>query len=235
MSDEIINNWNNAAKLYAEAQTESRYSRFCESFISDYFSDVKNLKILDAGCGSGIFTDILSQNGGDVIGCDGSAEMVKLAKVNYPSLRFDSVNLMETLPYCDEEFDIVFCNLVLMDIDPIDGVISEIHRITKKNGKFFFSIVHPAFYTGVWERDTSDAVVSKKITGYITEFALEQNFWGLTIHYHRPISYYFNKIADRGFSLTKMIEPKVYDEAKIPDIPLYLFAEFQKHQNTNSV
>ncbi|WIV12888.1 hypothetical protein [Proteiniborus sp. MB09-C3] len=48
------------------------------------------------------------------------------------------------------------------------------------------------------------------------------------MHFHRPISYYFNKISDVGFSLKNMFEPKVYEESKIPDIPLYLFAEFMK-------
>jgi len=228
MSDKIINDWNNAAKLYTEFLSKSKYSLFCENFVSDYFSDVKGLKILDAGCGSGLFTHILSQNGGDVIGCDGAVEMLKLAESSYPSNRFDLVNLMERLPYGGEEFDLVFCNLVLMDIDPIDGVISEIHRITKKNGRFFFSIVHPAFYSGDWEKNTEGVVISKKITSYIAEFALEQKTWGLTMHFHRPISHYFNKIADSGFSLVKMSEPNVYEDAKIPDLPLYLFAEFKK-------
>lgn len=154
--------------------------------------------------------------------------MLKLAKSKYPSYRFDNVNLLNHTPYQSNEFDIVICNLVLMDIDPIDNAISEFYRIIKNEGKLFFSIVHPAFYQAVWERNEQGIAISKKVSSYITPLAIQQNFWGNTMHFHRPISYYFNKIANVGFTLKNMIEPKVYEETKIPDIPLYLFAEFIK-------
>lgn len=160
--------------------------------------------------------------------CDGSLEMLKLAKSKYPSYRFDHVNLLNNMPYENYKFDIVLCNLVLMDIDPIDNAIWEFYRIIKNQGTFFFSIVHPAFYRAVWERNEQGVIISKKVLSYITPQAKQQKFWGDTMHYHRPISYYFNKISDAGFSLKNMFEPKVYEESKIPDIPLYLFAEFIK-------
>jgi ubiquinone/menaquinone biosynthesis C-methylase UbiE len=226
--DKVIQDWDNAAKCYSEFESTSEYSNFCREFIINYFTSVQNKIILDAGCGNGEHTHILSQKGANVVGCDGSVEMLKLAKSKYPSYRFDHVNLLNHLPYKDNEFDIVQCNLVLMDIDPIDNAISEFYRITKNNGTFFFSIVHPAFYNAVWERDEHGVALSKKVSSYITPLDVQQNFWGNTMHFHRPISYYFNKISDVGFSLKNMFEPKVYEESKIPDIPLYLFAEFMK-------
>jgi len=65
--------------------------------------------------------------------------------------------------------------------------------------------------------------------GYITPFSIIQNApWGETAHYHRPVSYYYNKISAAGFRHVKTFEPSVYDDTKIPDIPLYLLAEFSK-------
>jgi len=48
------------------------------------------------------------------------------------------------------------------------------------------------------------------------------------LHYHRPVSYYFNLLTEHGLAFLKMYEPMVYEDTKIPDIPLYLFAEFIK-------
>ena len=145
----VINEWDNAAKSYSESNDSSIYLLFCKDFISKYFSNIKDMKILDAGCGNGDYTHILTKNGGNVLGCDGSIEMIKIAKEKYPFYKFDNVNLSINLPYKNNEFDIVFCNLVLMDIDPIDNIVSEFYRILKNNGLLFFSIVHPPFYLGI--------------------------------------------------------------------------------------
>ncbi|WIV12887.1 class I SAM-dependent methyltransferase [Proteiniborus sp. MB09-C3] len=160
--DKVIQYWDNAAKSYSEFEATSQYSNFCREFIINYFTSVQNKIILDAGCGNGEHTHILSQKGAKVVGCDGSVEMLKLAKLKYPSYRFDHVNLLNHLPYKNNEFDIVQCNLVLMDIDPIDRDISEFYRVIKNNGTFFFSIVHPAFYNAIWERDERGVALSKK-------------------------------------------------------------------------
>jgi ubiquinone/menaquinone biosynthesis C-methylase UbiE len=226
--DNIINEWNLAAESYSEFDNVSQYSNFCKKFISNYFSNIQNMKILDAGCGNGEYTHILTKNGGNITGCDGSVEMLKIAKSKYPFYQFDIVNLLDCIPYGNNEFDIVFCNLVLMDIDPIDKTISEFYRIIKNNGLFFFSIIHPAFYLADWEKDEKGLIKSKKVEKYITPCTKKQKFWGVTTHYHRPISFYFNKISEIGFILNNMFEPVTYEERKIPDIPLYLFAEFKK-------
>jgi len=227
---DVINEWNLAARSYSESDSKSPYSIFCKKFVSNHFSNIQNFKILDAGCGNGDYTHILTKKEGNVIGCDGSEEMLKIAKLRYPSYQFDHVNLLKNIPYKNEEFDIVFCNLVLMDIDPIDILINEIYRIIKNDGLFFFSIVHPAFYLADWEKDEKGVVISKKVKKYITPYIEKQVFWGITTHYHRPISYYYNKLSESGFTFKNMFEPGIYEGRKIPDIPLYLFTEFIKKE-----
>jgi SAM-dependent methyltransferase len=219
-----IGEWDIAAESYSQFIVTSRDHDFCKEFVLKHFNNVKMKKILDAGCGNGVYTDLLTNNGGNVIGCDGSSEMLKIAKFKYPLYQFDIVNLLDPVPYKDEEFDIIFCNLVLMDIDPLDNIISELYRIIKKEGLFFFSILHPVFYHSTWEND------GKKIKNYINPLVIKQQTpWGVSTHYHRSISYYLNKISDIGFSLTKMFEPNERENMEHrPDIPLFLFVEFKK-------
>ena len=102
-------------------------------------------------------------------------------------------------------------------------------RVLKKRGKLFFSIVHTAFYLADWHQDENGVIIYKKVTSYIAQKSIEQ-VWATqpVLHYHRPISFYFNLLAQNGLLLTKMHEPEVYEDTKIPDIPLYLFAEFIK-------
>ena len=92
------------------------------------------------------YTNILTQNGGKVTGCDGSNEVIKHAKATDPAYQFDVVHLLEDIPYEENRFDRVFCNLVFMHIEPISKFISEVYHMTKNRGSFFFLIVHPAFY-----------------------------------------------------------------------------------------
>ena len=226
--DTAMDYWNKASVQYMDFDAVSRNSHFCREFISNSLNDVANLNILDAGCGAGEYVHLLAQKGATVTGGDGSANMIEMAKSKYPSYPFDLVNLHDELPYQSNMFDVVLCNLVLMDIDPIENAIKEFYRIIKPGGKFFFSIVHPAFYLGRSDRDVNGQQLARKVNGYTNHIAEIQNFWGRTVHYHRPISHYLNTISREGFVLKHMYEPAFNDENNIQELPLYLFCEFSK-------
>ncbi len=228
MSDVIIKEWNKAAAAYSKSQSSSPYALSCQKFVRWYLRDLEKAFVLDAGCGDGAYTRILAQNGGNVIGCDGSMGMLSIAREKFPEHRFDLVDITRKLPYSNSQFDLVFCNLVLMDIDPIDGALAEFGRVLRDGGILFVSIVHPAFYRAEWERDEAGLLISKKVSSYITASSEKQVLWGTTTHFHRPISFYVNKTVQAGFLLTEMLEPPTQAAGRMPDIPLYLFMRFVK-------
>ena len=42
---------------------------------------------------------------------------------------------------------------------------------------------------------------------YLNEKVEELNFWGKTLHYHRPLSYYFSILEQNSFRVTSLREP----------------------------
>lgn len=221
--------WEKAALKYSIEQEKSKYADNNKSIVKKRFERLAGEKVLDMGCGYGYYTEYFQSIGGNVIGVDGSSTMIQIAKEKYPEIDCRVCDITEALPFSNDVFDIVFCNQVLMDINNIDTVFEECYRIMKKNGIFYFSIVHPAFYTGIWKEDAQNFQYAKEISFYLTERELENHFWGETKHFHRPISYYLNKVAEAGFTISHIEEPRTYDgKVQNDDLPLFLMVECRK-------
>ena len=224
--NDIINQWNSAALKYAEAQERSEFVESNKRVVESRFKRFNGEKVLDLGCGYGIFTDYFRSVGADVIGIDGSEKMIEIAKGKYPLAEFSVMDI--TMPFVFEKnrFDVVFSNQVLMDIENVDFVFSECNRILKTGGILYYSIVHPAFYDCQWQKDEKGYNCAKVMDRYITPYQLTNVFWGETAHFHRPLSYYLNVAANNGFALKQACEPVSYDGiSKNSDLPLFFFAE----------
>ena len=228
MSDSVILKWNDAAASYAENQENSLFADANRAVVKARFTELRGKRVLDLGCGYGNFTDYFRSIGAEVIGVDGAQTMIDIAKKRYPESAFAVADITRPLPFESGEFDVVFCNLVLMDIENIESIFSECNRVLAPGGILYYSIVHPAFYNGEWKTD-EDGKTGKLITSYITPGERENHFWGSTKHFHRPLSYYLNRASEAGFMLVHSEEPRAYHEAtKNEDIPLFFFAEYRK-------
>ena len=99
--------------------------------------------VLDVGCGSGIVTrDIARLTKGKVIGIDGSPDMINVASdvlKDYKNVEL-KVSPAENLPFDDDTFDIVACNLLLMWADNPQKVVVEMARVTKPGGRVLASL-----------------------------------------------------------------------------------------------
>ena len=117
-------------------------SRYAENarFVSDLGEPVVDLldpqpgeRILDLACGDGVLTKKIVARGAEVVGVDGSADMVKAARQRGVDARVvDAFQLDFTT-----EFDAVFSNAALhwMKRDP-DAVIHGVRRALKPRGRF---------------------------------------------------------------------------------------------------
>ena len=136
-SKEDFNDFIKKLSLQALETAEERIPLYLEVG----FKDAK--LTLDVGCGSGIVTrDIARLTKGRVIGIDGSSHMIKVAKniLKYYKNVELYIGSAEILPFSNNTFDIVTCNLLLMWADNPQKVVNEMARVTKPSGKVLASL-----------------------------------------------------------------------------------------------
>lgn len=83
-------------------------------------------KLLDVGCGSGISSDFDC----DVTGIDPSEELLKIAEKKFPNVQFIQA-YAETLPFEDNEFDIIISLTAIQNFNDIEKGLKEIKRVGK--------------------------------------------------------------------------------------------------------
>jgi trans-aconitate methyltransferase len=115
-----------------------RYARNAR-FVSDLGTPVVELlapkpgeRILDLGCGDGVLTKRLVEEGCEVVGIDGSASQIEAAK----RLGLDARVMDAHRLQFDPEFDAVFSNAALHWMKQPDAVIAGVWRALKPSGRF---------------------------------------------------------------------------------------------------
>jgi len=96
-------------------------------------------RILDVGCGPGVYAEELSSRCEELYGIDVSSKMIEMAKAkNLPNAKF-SIGRIEDLQFQSSFFDAVVCVGVLEYLDDIEKGIREVARITRGNGVAIFT------------------------------------------------------------------------------------------------
>ena len=91
-------------------------------------------RLLDAGCGSGLFAELAAQGGADVIGLDAAPGLVEYARRRRPAAGY-VVGDLERMPFGDGAFEVVTAfNSVLYAADP-RRALAEIARVTTPSGR----------------------------------------------------------------------------------------------------
>lgn len=103
---------------------------------------IKNLKVLDAGCGPGRFTYILSSyHPKKIYGLDLSIRNIRIAKKVFKkkNIKFLQGNVLN-LPFKKESFDFVYSSGVLHHTTNLKKGLKELIRVVKKNGYIYLYI-----------------------------------------------------------------------------------------------
>ena len=201
--------YNKFAKKYAESVERGRfYNKYIElPAVEKIFSKIKGKRILDAGCGTGVYSALFSAGGAKVYGIDISDEMIKLARQNAPAGIFKTAD-MKKLPFKNIFFDIVYFGLSIHYLKDMRPALKEAFRVLKKNGRIVIS-THSPCNIGQKEMNAD----GKRV--FVTEdyFGARTEKWNmvpgmLVINYVRTIGALLNPIAGAGFRITHISEPR---------------------------
>ena len=106
--------------------------------------NIKNLKILDVGCGGGIICEPLARLGAKVTGVDFSPNNIKAAKLHSKKnkLKINYIYKDIEKSKLDEEFDIILMFEVLEHLDNWKKTIKSIKKNLNKNGILIISTIN---------------------------------------------------------------------------------------------
>ncbi|TCN20520.1 class I SAM-dependent methyltransferase [Mesobacillus foraminis] len=192
------------------ADTKNAYNIYYErpAMLNLFPANIKNQKVLDAGCAAGWYTAELLKLGAEVTATDISTDMVAAAKRRVGNkARVLNLDLSKELPFQNHSFDLIISSLVMHYIQDWDRPFSEFQRILKPGGILLFSTHHPFM----------DINLSKEKKYFSTELINDQ--WerqGKLIDvpfYRRPLNEILNKTL-QYFTIESIVEPQPTVEFK---------------------
>jgi SAM-dependent methyltransferase len=172
--------------------------------------EVKGKRVLDAGCGPGVYTEWLAARGAQVTALDVSPSMVDYAKKRVGDrARVLQADIGQPLPFLqDGSFEIVLSALALDYIEDWEGVFREFFRVLTRPGYFVFSIGHPF----------ADFLLHKSEDYFRTELVeLEWTGFGTPVRmpsYRRPLQTVVDPLLRAGFRLERLLEPQPTEQFK---------------------
>lgn len=108
---------------------------------------IQRPKVIEFGCGTGLYTKELSKKFRYFVSSDISYQMIEVAQKNNPDVEFKEVDARK-MEFGDESFDVVFSAFLLQHAET-ELVLPEMYRILKKNGVFVAivpNILNPIHY-----------------------------------------------------------------------------------------
>lgn len=182
--------------------------------------ELEGIDLLDAGCGSGFYTEYAHRAGARVVAFDPSQRMVEQAhaRLGKASCEIHCCNSSELdVVLGGRTFDLVLSNLVMHYVQDLEPEFRYLAAVLRPDGKIIVSMKHPLIHIG-----------------YIREFGyrsiglVEQNWkWagGKVLHVQRPLAAITSAIYDAGLSIERLIEAEPLPEMEKVDPMGYALAK----------
>lgn len=191
------------AAAYASAIRNNSYNAgYDRPSLLELLPELKGLKVLDLGCGPGVYAEILLSQGAEVTAVDRSAEMVALVKQSLgDAVHCYEQDLSAGLPReADAAYDLAICPLALHYLEDFAPLLSEVRRVLQPGGLFVFSTHHPFVDYGF--SPSGNYFLTEKIVD-------EWDTVGEPVrveYYRRPLSAILQPLIDAGFLIIELSE-----------------------------
>lgn len=162
-------------------------------------------RALDAACGTGRQTIVLTELGYEVEGIDLNETMLAIARDRIPTAGFRQGRL-DALPYDDAAFDLAVCSLALTHVAELLPALRELARVVRPGGYAVLSDMHPV-------------TVHMGITAGFPAPELGAAIAQVRNLLHE-VSEYINGFVATGWEMCQCLEPAMPDDA-ITSHPAY--------------
>jgi tellurite methyltransferase len=206
-----------AAKYATFADTSFSWQYFEKPLLDQVLSSLrlKNVKILDAGCGNGRTIKYLLDKKipeANILGVDISSEMLSIAEKHLPGIKFINSELAKFSSA--QKFDLIICTHVLHYLDQkgFQKTLINFYKLLKPGGTLFFVVTHPVrtSYYNLADYFKRDWIIDHTPWGTASPLFL------------RPISDMVNETIKASFKIKLLEEPQLPVESKDLDPVNYL-------------
>jgi ubiquinone/menaquinone biosynthesis C-methylase UbiE len=208
--------------------------------------DVSGRRVLDLGCGEGRYSRELARRGARVIGIDGCARLVEVAReraraegvaVTYYCANANALGAIGAASH-----DVVLAAMSLMNVDDYPGAVQEVRRVLVPGGELLVSITHPCFSapTSEWVQDAATHRRVFAVDRYFDRIAWKEKisaaFRAPVVRRHRTLEDYVGVLLGARFELKEFVEPMATEEEvrqsarfeHMTRIPYFLFMRWQR-------
>jgi cytosine/adenosine deaminase-related metal-dependent hydrolase/ubiquinone/menaquinone biosynthesis C-methylase UbiE len=138
-SSDLFNIW---AKVYDEQPNPLLALE--QRFLSLILPEVAGLDVLDAGCGTGRWLQLLaSLHPASLVGVDASPEMLKRASARLGAKSTLHLASCTALPVQNATADLILTSFVLSYLETVDTFARELHRVARPGANIFLTDMHP--------------------------------------------------------------------------------------------
>lgn len=181
---------------------------------------VKNKRILDLGCGQGVFSRWLAKTGAKPVGVDLSNQLIQLAKSyekhNQLAIDYyvaDACNLPPKLK--QGQFDSAVSVLSLGNMESFQQFFIEAKAATKAKSNLVIVVMHPCFRIprqSHWQFDEDKKLQYRRVDRYLSSLSIPiithpgKDKADYTTMFHRPISAVIQAASNAGWLLKSFDE-----------------------------
>ena len=146
--------WSQFTTEYEEKQSYVAGKEVISLAMEELLKEQRLGSVLELGCGTGLYTEILQKNAENIVATDFSDEMVEIVNKkrgnleNVTFIKADALNLQ----FDKENFDTVFMANLIHIIGDADKVIKESSRVLRNGGKLIitsFAVDEMSFFNRI--------------------------------------------------------------------------------------